>query len=198
MEMNRGWPMRVKLSSIFVDRLVFLATLCFSSFLPCQSISATNSKGREEFLVKTFDILWLTLQVWPQSLSKKMRKVPRCHFNGDQTRLDNCRKMLSTRAPRRLLLAAAGPIKMSDLVYLRAAASHGSASAVVTSGWFATLWPQVGSKWGDFAAVSCRAGSHVLSDPVGDSTTSRALLPAEVAIYTETISAVIPRCFRFV
>ena len=86
---------------------------------------------------------------------------------------------------------------MSDLVYLRAAASHGSASAVVTSGWFATLWPQVGSKWGDFAAVSCRAGSHVLSDPVGDSTTSRALLPAEVAIYTETISAVIPRCFRF-
>ena len=34
--------------------------------------------------------------------------------------------MLSTRAPRRLLLAAAGPIKMSDLVYLRAAASHGS------------------------------------------------------------------------
>ena len=88
---------------------------------------------------------------------------------------------------------------MSDLVYLRGAASHGSASAVVTSGWFATLWPQVGSKWGDFAAVSCRgAGSHVLSDPVGDSTTSRALLPAEVAIYTETISAMILRCFRFV
>ena len=49
--------------------------------------------------------------------------------------------MLSTRAaPRRLLVALGGrglEIKMSDLVYLRAAASHGSVSALVTSGCFA-------------------------------------------------------------